>query len=209
MIFSLDATGRGGHGAQLRTYSTMQAVATRSPKPTLDPPSDRVKKVVFPAGSVERGRVHATRGCAARARSRAPGVESGPGTWRFGVQFPDGRKATGFGLGLVRSGGRGSTVTAVAVRVGEPPLEGPVLRAGAGGGSRNVGAGVLAVAPVATRELLITCEWPNAGIDLPTAMVSADLLREAADRAQQLWPAPDLPGWPDTQVPTPPSTSTG
>jgi hypothetical protein len=38
-----------------------------------------------------------------------PGLESGVGTWRFGVQFSDGRKATTFGLGVFsRTVGAGS-----------------------------------------------------------------------------------------------------
>jgi hypothetical protein len=34
------------------------------------------------------------------------GLESGPGTWRFGVQFSDGRKATVYGVGSARPAGR-------------------------------------------------------------------------------------------------------
>jgi len=36
-------------------------------------------------------------------RSPRPGIESGPGTWRFGVQFSDGSKATQLRAGVGRA----------------------------------------------------------------------------------------------------------
>jgi hypothetical protein len=135
-------------------------------------------------------------------REPAPtGIESGVGTWRFGVQFSDGRKATAFGLGLVRPGrgANSSTTTSVGGRAGHSPPGGPLLRPAGGGGSRTVyrqGYWLWPLAPPG--ELLVACEWPNAGIELTTATVSADLLRDAANRAKELWPPPDLPDWPGT-----------
>jgi hypothetical protein len=133
-----------------------------------------------------------------------PGLESGVGTWRFGVQFSGGRKATAFGLGLVRPG-RGessSTTTPVAVRPGDPPPGGPLLRSHGGGGSRSVyrqGYWLWPLPPPG--ELVIACEWPNAGVEFTTATISADLLRNVAGRAKELWPAPDVPEWPGTGGP--------
>ena len=89
-------------------------------------------------------------------RAVRQGVEAGSGTWRFGVQFSDGRKATVCGVGMFsrgvgaagetgRSGAALSTVSATtgAPAVGnapggaESPPDGPVLRARGGGGSRS------------------------------------------------------------------------
>jgi hypothetical protein len=139
-----------------------------------------------------------------------PNIETGAGTWRFGVQFSDGRKATAFGLGLVRSGrGVNATTSAVALRPGDPPPEGPLLRPAGGGGSRSVyqqGYWLWPLPPPG--DLIVACEWPNAGIELTTATIPGDLLHDAAGRAQELWPAPDLPQWPgagDRPSPSPPT----
>lgn len=55
---------------------------------------------------------------------------------------------------------------------------------------------VAAAAARCTGSLLIACEWPNAGIELSTATISAELLHQAANRARTLWPPPDVPDWP-------------
>ena len=44
-------------------------------------------------------------------------------------------------------------------------------------------------------DLLIACKWPNVELPLTTATVAAGQLREAADQARELWPAPDLSEW--------------
>jgi hypothetical protein len=71
-----------------------------------------------------------------RGRDPAPpGVEDGAGTWRFGVQFADGRKATTFGLAGGRMGGWERAVSAVR-RTDAPPDE-PILLPRGSSGSRT------------------------------------------------------------------------
>ena len=158
---------------------------------------------VYPSGLALRVDLHGR-------EPAPPDLESGPGTWRFGVQFSDGRKATTFGLGAFSVGGgvtapggvtaaapsaRAATTVAVG-HTGSPP-EGPLLRPQGGGGSRTVWRQGYWLWPLpAPGELLIACEWPNAGIELTTATISADQLRVAASHAQELWPLPDAPEWP-------------
>ncbi len=133
-----------------------------------------------------------------------PGLESGVGTWRFGFQFADGRKAITYGpAGLQRhvTGGVG-TVSAstrgIAAGVrgtpGSQAPAGPLLQPQGGGGSRTrwrQGYWLWPLPPAG--DLLIAFEWPNAGIELTTATIEAGVVRDAAARAQELWPAPDLP----------------
>lgn len=146
---------------------------------------------VYPSGATLRLELN--------GREPAPtGIEAGPGTWRFGVQFSDGRKATTFGLGGLARFGRGtpssSTVTARAIRPGQPPPEGPLLQPRGGGGSRSVWRQDYWLWPLPPPgELIVACEWPNADIELTTTTINADLLRDAAGRARELWPTPDLP----------------
>ena len=123
------------------------------------------------------------------------GVERGPGTWRFGVQFSDGRKATSAGLGIFgRQGVTGvvaSSGTGFAQRLGEsPPPDGPLLSARGGRGNRQAWAQQYWLWPLPPPgELVIACEWPDLEIEFTTATVPADPLREAAKRARPLWPA--------------------
>jgi hypothetical protein len=129
------------------------------------------------------------------------GVEAGPGTWRFGVQFSDGRKATSYGLGVFARmpGGRSnsagaSTVTRSVSAVAVPieslsPPETPVLRSHGGGGSRRAWRQRYWLWPLPPAgELLLACEWPDLGIEFTTQTISADSLLAAARRARPLWP---------------------
>jgi hypothetical protein len=50
-----------------------------------------------------------------RREPLSPGLVSSPGTWRFGVQFSDGRKATSYGLGITTPGA-GATVVGTTRR---------------------------------------------------------------------------------------------
>jgi len=52
------------------------------------------------------------------------------------------------------------------------------------------------VAATSPGDLIIACEWPNIGLQLTTAKVSAELILDAAQRSKELWPAEDLPEWP-------------
>jgi hypothetical protein len=123
-----------------------------------------------------------------------PGVEAGAGTWRFGVQFADGQKATTLGLGFgteSRSDTRPS---------------GPQLRAHGGASSGRASGRTFyrqsywlwPLPPPG--ELLIACEWPNVGLELTMTRISADQLRDAAARSRELWPPQELPGGPGAKA---------
>jgi hypothetical protein len=131
--------------------------------------------------------------------SARPNVQSEAKGWRFGVQFSDGRKATVYGLGafaLARRGGPGSwrSTTALAHTRGGGPPDGPLLIARGGGGGFNSWRQEYWLWPLPpSGDLVIACEWPEIDLPLTTATVSAELLRDAAGRAQELWPVEDLP----------------
>lgn len=124
------------------------------------------------------------------------GVESGPGTWRFGVQFSGGEKATVHGVGMLSStrgmGGAAHTVGATAVRPGQPPPDPPappVLRALAGSGSRSEWRQQYWLWPLPPPgALLFACEWPDLQIEFTTTKVSTEPIRQAASRAKPKWP---------------------
>lgn len=139
------------------------------------------------------------------------GVEAGPGTWRFGVQFADGRKAIAYGLGIFARMPRGRStsagastsaapaVSAIGVPTGSSsPPEAPVLRALGGGGSRRAWRQEYWLWPLPPAgELLIACEWPDLEVEFTTQTISADPLLSAARRARQLWPTDSAPQPPD------------
>lgn len=158
---------------------------------------------VYPSGLVLTVVLHGR-------RPAPPGLESGPGTWRFGVQFSDGRKATVYGVGLARPAGDISASTTVTARASgaksQAPPQGPLLRPRGGGGSRSVWRQEYWLWPLPpSGDLLIAWEWPNADTDLTMTIISADPLLDAAGRARELWPAEDLPEWPGA-TPGPPSS---
>lgn len=103
-----------------------------------------------------------------RSRDAArPEVESGAGTWRFGLQFSDGRKATVYGLGALFGFGRAHSSrssTAIARNPRDAPPEGPLLMGRGGGGSRNSWRQDYWLWPLPPPgDLVIACEWPNIG----------------------------------------------
>lgn len=140
------------------------------------------------------------------------GVEAGPGTWRFGAQLSDGRKATTYGLGMFArmSGDRstaaeGSTsvvraISAAGVPVGSSsPPEAPVLWGLGGSGSRRAWRQRYWLWPLPPAgELLLACEWPDLGVEFTTRTISTDPLLAAARRARQLWPTDDVLQPPDS-----------
>ena len=117
-------------------------------------------------------------------RRPAPeGVESGRGTWRFGVQFSDGRKATADGIG-------GGLRASRALLASEVPPDGPILRAGGGSGSRQAFRQQYWLWPLPPAgDVLLACEWPDLNIPFSTATVGSAPLLEAAARARPMWPA--------------------
>jgi hypothetical protein len=115
-----------------------------------------------------------------RFRRSAADGEIAPEILRFGIQFSDGRKAINAG--------------------GPPPLgsdgrpDGPLLMSrGGGGGGRRWDQRLWAWPLPPPGELLFACEWPAQSIELTTEVLDADLIRSAATRARELWPAADLP----------------
>jgi hypothetical protein len=101
------------------------------------------------------------------------------------------------GSGRLRSrGGAGSwsSTTALAHTRREGPSDSPLLIARGGGGGFNSWRQdywLWSLPP--SEDLVIACEWPEIDLPLTTATVSDELLRDAAGRAQELWPVEDLP----------------
>jgi hypothetical protein len=155
---------------------------------------------VFPEGLALEVHLHG------RKEARQ-GVEAGPGTWRFGVRFSDGRKATVYGLGIfalmpgtgsasaaaVASGVRSVSGAAAPVRSPSTP-DVPVLRGLGGAGSRRAWRQRYWLWPLPPPgELLLACEWPDLKVQFTTQTITADPLLAAAGRARQLWPYDEAP----------------
>lgn len=105
------------------------------------------------------------------------------------MQLADDRKATTYGLGITRIGGRIQTVSA-ALHANAPP-EDPLLIPRGGGGSRTTYRQDYWTWPLPPAgKLTFAAEWPNAGVDLALETIDADVLRDAASRARELWPTP-------------------
>lgn len=150
---------------------------------------------VYPEGIVLEVHLHG------RDEARE-GVEAGPGTWRFGVQFSDGRKATAYGLGMFARMPGWSVASARSVSTAaagsQAPPDAPLLRARSGGGSRRSWRQQYWLWPLPPAgELLLASEWPDLGLEFTTQTISADPLLAAASRARQLWPGDEAPGRPD------------
>jgi hypothetical protein len=97
---------------------------------------------------------------------------------RIGVQFSDGRKATNTG-GFPHSSADF-----------ENPPEGPVLHSGGGGGgggSWHQSEWVWPLPPPG--PLAFVCQWPAAGIPLTRHEIDAQVILDAAARAQVVFPA--------------------
>lgn len=103
---------------------------------------------------------------------------------RLGVQFADGSKATNLGPPMVGP-------------ADERP-KGPILMHHGGYGGGNIveqGYWVWPLPPPG--PLAFVCEWPKYGIALTRQEIDANLIRDAATRAFELWPddgSDDAPG---------------
>jgi hypothetical protein len=119
-----------------------------------------------------------------RATRRGPGRgDQGipEGMLRFGVQFADGSKATN-----------------TAIATGPPDFEsepaGPVLRTHGGGGGGGNWRQTMWVWPLPSGgPLTFVVEWPAAAIPLTRHEVDAQLILDAAKRAQVVFAEDDLP----------------
>jgi hypothetical protein len=116
----------------------------------------------------------------------SPTIVTNPGTWRFGVQFSDGRKATSYGLGIAAPG---ASATAVDTTIGEPPAPAPILRSrGLSGGAARWQVGYWLSPLPPAGDATLACEWPDLDVDLATAPLAALRVHDAARRARDLWP---------------------
>lgn len=118
-----------------------------------------------------------------RYRRRASGAtaEIPPEFLRFGIQFPDGAK-----------------VTNLATDFPDDPPDGPVLVERGGGGSGTEWRQDMWVWPLPEAgELDFVCEWPAAGIALTRRPLETAPLRQAASRAQVVFPWDHIPLWGD------------
>jgi hypothetical protein len=121
-------------------------------------------------------------------RITRPGIESGPGTWRFGLRFSDGGKATSYGLGFDAL--RASTPKAGGSRIGGGEPSAARLQPEAQGLSRGGTTWGLEywLQPLPPPgAVTLACEWPNIEMGLTTATIEADAIRDAADRIRDLW----------------------
>ena len=101
-----------------------------------------------------------------------------PDVLRFGIGWPDGRKAT-------MLDGRGWPYGAG----GPQQPEGPLLSqrgGGGGGGSWSIGLWLWPLPPPGTIDFV--CEWPSEGIPETRVPIETAPLLEAAARAEILWP---------------------
>jgi hypothetical protein len=118
-----------------------------------------------------------------RGRRLSGGLDAGAGIpsemLRFGVEFADGTKAT-------------NTSGRVRWPHEEPPA-GPVLTPGGGGGGGGNWRQTLWVWPLPPAgRLAFVCEWPAAGIPLTRHEIDAQLILDAASRAQTFFPDEEL-----------------
>jgi hypothetical protein len=111
---------------------------------------------------------------------RTSGGELAPEVFRFGVEYPDGRKATNLGSPFPTGDG-------------EP--EGPLLmERGGGGGGRSWSFSYWLWPLPPPGPLRVVVEWPAQGVTLTDVELDGALLVAAAADADVLWPADDPPG---------------
>ena len=105
---------------------------------------------------------------------RAGGAGTTADALRFGLQFADGRKATNLGFPFGRDD--------------EEPSAPVLIGRGGGGGGRRFEQSFWAWPLPPPGRLEFVCEWPSQGIELTRTEVDAGPIRDAASRAQVLWP---------------------
>lgn len=100
-----------------------------------------------------------------------------PELLRFGIEFPDGSRAT-------------STHVRFPNRADEPPSQ-PLLIGGGGGGGGNRWRYDWHVWPLPTEgTMAFVCEWPALGIPVTRAEVATAPIIQAAAEALTLWELP-------------------
>ena len=110
-----------------------------------------------------------------RGRPGMSGGETDDEILRFGIQFSDGSKATSLGPPMV-----GPT---------DKSHEGPMLMHSGGSSGGSVAEQTFWAWPLPPLgPLAFVCEWPKYDIPLTRHEIDANLIREAAKRATELWP---------------------
>ena len=107
----------------------------------------------------------------------ARGGELAPEVFRFGVEYPDGRKATNLGRPFP---------------FGEEEPEGPVLMdRGGGGGGKSWSFGYWLWPLPEPGPLKVVVEWPAEGVPLTTVEPDGAVVAAAARDVELLWPDDD------------------
>ncbi|TME12051.1 MAG: hypothetical protein E6I70_16595 [Chloroflexi bacterium] len=110
-----------------------------------------------------------------RGRPGQPGGEMADEILRFGIQYADGSKATSLGPPMIGPQ--------------DQQQKGPILQHQGGGGGGTVATQRFWAWPLPPPgPLAFVCEWPKYGISLTRHEIDADVIREAAKRAIELWP---------------------
>jgi hypothetical protein len=114
-------------------------------------------------------------------------VETGPGTWRLGVQLSDGTKATSYGFEVDPRIDAG-LISPDAVTAGDQlavSLQPQVHRLTRGGTAWGL---EYWLSPLPLRGgLTLACEWPNVDLGLTTAAIATEPILDAAGRVRELW----------------------
>jgi hypothetical protein len=126
------------------------------------------------------------------SRQRGDEIEIPNEMLRFGVEFADGTKATNTAdEPLVNpAGGTIGTMVMVSDSEPEPAPVAPVLRTGGGGGGGGSWRQSIWIWPLPPPgRLTFVCQWPEAGIELTRHDIDAQIILEAATRAEVIFPA--------------------
>jgi len=117
---------------------------------------------------------------------RASSGEIPPEMLRFGIQFADGSKATNTERPFPPSSRD------------DPEPERPLIFPGGGGGGGGSWRQEMWVWPLPPPgPIAFVCEWPVAGIPLTRHEIDAQLILDAAQRAQVVFPEDDMPSFRD------------
>jgi hypothetical protein len=116
-----------------------------------------------------------------RGRPHGRGSPTDDEILRFGIQFSDGSKVTSLGPPMI-----GPT---------DKAQKGPMLMHSGGSSGGSVAEQTFWVWPLPPPgPLTFVCEWPKYGIRETRYEIDANLIREAAKRATELWPDQDSSG---------------
>jgi hypothetical protein len=126
-----------------------------------------------------------------RHRRRREGDEEIPkGMLRFGVEFADGRKATNTADQPLANLAGGTMSISTMTSRSDPPQEpaGPVLNLGGGGGGGGNWRQSIWIWPLPPAgQLTFVCQWPEANIELTRHQIDAQIILDAATRAQVIF----------------------